>query len=219
MDDLNAAFGGQAPKTPLEEAWHSAQERKKYDVIRVKNPTNEDFYVKYDIGKYQKVPANSTIDIPRYMATRYVEHMKDKIVHDKAQKMHDAQIAEKDKKGLPVYTDKYTENKETYETANYPKTDNPAVIAPIFDELWVGVVHEFGLDQPPTNQPKPGEVDMATASQKILDGLDKKRVPMNERATEAFQPQSYQPPTQPIAPQPSPFANMNNKLSVDEITA
>ena len=92
MDDLMQEFGGQRPKTPIEEAWHKEQERKKYDIIRVSHPLvihvkkkeysfpPEDFYQSYDINQFQKIRAGSTIDIPRYIAIRYVSDKKDDIV-------------------------------------------------------------------------------------------------------------------------------------------
>lgn len=224
MDDnsLNQAFGGAQPQSVIEEKWHQAMERKKYDIIRVKNPTAKDFYVMYDTNQYQKVAANSTIDIPRYIATRYVEHMKDEIVNARTQKMHDDYLAQRDAKGLPRYTDKATENKETYETDSYPKTDDPKVIAEIYDTLWVGLVYEFGRDMPPSNlDPRSGEVDVTPVSMKVLDTLNTKRVADTENPLNSFRavptpPPSATPP--PMPEQPSGFSAMSEKLSANDVT-
>ncbi len=223
MDNfVNEMEGGQKPRTLVEEAYHREQERKKYDIIRIKNPTNKDFWVKYDINQYQRVPANSEIDVPRYIATRYLTHMKDKLIHDKAQQMHDAQLADRDKKGLPRYADKYTENKETYETNPYPKSDDPTLIAQHFSDLWLGTVYEFGKDKMPENQdPRAGEVDITPVEQKVIDSLRNKRVAPDASPMGQFQPRPSAPPipTQPPINQPTGFADLSQKLDPSEVTA
>lgn len=209
---------GQKPKTPIEEAWHKEQERKKYDIIRVKNPTNDDFYVMYDVNQHQKVPANSVIDVPRYIATRYVQHMKDKIVHERAQKMHDAFIAERTKKGLPAYTDKAVENNETYLRQDFPKTNDPKIIEELANELWVGIVHEFGRDvPPPMANESSGQINLTAPEMQALEKLEHKRVtdtPMEVRS-QAYVPE---PSTASIPTPPSGFATMSQKLSASEVT-
>lgn len=234
--DLNQAFGGQAPKTLAEEGWHNEQNRKKYDIIRVENPTQatvkgesyplpqKDFYVEYDTNQYQKIPFGGTIDIPRYIAIRYVEHKKDDIVNYVTKKLHDDFLIERDKKGFARYTDKATENKETYETDSYPKNNDPVVIAEVYEQLWVGLVHEFGRDIPPTNMDmRSGEVDLTPVSQKVLDTLNKRRVepadnPMSQFHATYTPAPAAQSPAASIPTQPSGFAAMNQKLSAEEIT-
>lgn len=209
--------------TPVEEAWHTEQKRKMYDIIRVKNPTNEDFYVEYDTNQHQRIPANSTIDIPHYIAIRYVNHMKDHLIHREAQEMHDTQLAERDKKGLPRYTDKYTENKETYETTPYPKTNDPIKIGEIYDELWVGMVYEFGRDKLPTSQdPRSGEVNITPVEQQALEALSKRRVAPEDGPLAQFQARPSMPPPvnpSPPMPQATGFADLSRKLNPEEITS
>lgn len=216
-DNLTQAFGGPQPKTSVEEAWHREQERKKYDIIRVSNPTPKDFYVKYDTGRYQKIAANSTADIPRYMAIRYLTHMKDQILHEEAERMHDEYIAERDAKGLPRYTDKATENKETYETQAYPKTNDPVLIQKVFSQLWVGLVYEFGRDIPPEqsqNDPRSGEVDLTPPEIRIMEKLDNKRIDFEQSPVGEFQ--SSEPPAVSVS---SPFSKLNEALTPGEINA
>lgn len=222
MDDLDTAFGNQAPpRTPVAEAWHQEQGRKQYDIIRVANPTHgtvkgkeytfplEDFFVQYDVQQYQKIPANSQRDIPRFRAERYVEHMKDKWVNFVAQKMHDDYLADRDAKGLPRYTDKATENKETYETEPYPKTNDPQLIAEIYNQLWIGLVNKAGSDTPPDVGPRAGEVDQTPVARKVLDSLSNKII------SESDSPQTV---SEVVAPPTSPFASMNQKLAAEEVT-
>lgn len=228
MDDNFANFGGDRIKTPNEEAWHREQERKKYDIIRIKNPTGQDFYVKYDTNQYQKVPANSDIDVPRYIATRYIVHMKDYIVNETAKKMHDDYLKERKEKGHPEYKSKWEENEETYLSSEYPKTNDPKIMAEIIDKLWIGLVYEFGRDVPPDNQnPRSGEVDLTPPEIKILAGLEKRRVSPEDKPMATFVPQHETPPMPPAPPSeapevltniPSPFSSMNERLDANEVT-
>ncbi len=193
------------------ERWHQEQRRQQFDIIRVKNPTtvvvkrityelpSEDFYVKYDTNQFQRIPANSFMDIPRNRADRYVEHMKDKIVNYVNKKLHDDYIAERDKKGLPRFTDKATENKETYETQDYPKSNDAEVIDEIFPQLWFGVVNLAGRDVPPDAQAKP-EDNLKTGTQRALDKLKNLRV------------------NEDIKPTEPDFAQLNDQLSATEVT-
>lgn len=208
----------QKPKTPIEEAWHKEQERKKYDIIRVKNPTNEDMFVMYDVNQYQKIPANSNVDIPRYIATRYITHMKDKIIHSMSQKMHDDLIKEKKEKGQPAFKSKWEENEETYSSSDYPKTNDPKIMADVIGELWLGLVYEFGRDMPPAiSDPRSGEVNLTPPEMQILEGLEKRRVAPQDRPPEVFQP-VYTPAVEVIPQIPSPFADLSQKLEVSDIT-
>ncbi len=236
MDDSIAqAFGGDRIKTPVEEAWHNEQRRKQYDVIRVAFPKavtvkgksyelpHQDFFLEYDTNQYQRIVWGTTIDIPHYIAIRYVEHKKNDIVNFVAQQMHDAYLAERDAKGLPRYTDKHTENKETYENQAYPKTDDPQIIAEVYDQLWLGLVHEFGRDIPPTqNNPRAGEVDLTPTSQKIIDSFKSKRVAPVEGQSGVYQPQHEarppMPQQQPPVQRANGFADLNKRLTPDEVT-
>lgn len=223
MDDFINDLGGPKPRSLVEEAWHIEQNRKKFDIYRVSNPTNEDFYVEYDTNQHQRIPARSTTDVPHYIAIRYVQRMKDHLINLEAQQMHDTYLKERDEKGLPRYTDKYTENKETYETNPYPKTNDPIKIAAIYDKLWLGLVYEFGRDQLPNNtNPRAGEVDITPAEQKILAGMEKRRVAPEDSPLQQYQARpmnvpSAQPP--PMPQQPTGFADLRQKLSPEEVSA
>ena len=224
MDDLLNELGGTRPKTPIEEAWHQEQERKKYDIIRVANPTDKDFYVKYDTGRFQKIPAQSTIDVPRYIAVRYVAHQKDAIIHWMAQEQHDKYIKEREEKGLPRYKSKYEENEETYNSAEYPKTNDPKLMQEVMDKLWIGLVYEFGRDVPPSSiDPRSGEVDLKPAEVKIMEQMDKRRVDTSGEAPQVYQAAPISMPSIPVnepeSTPPSSFSKLNDALSANDITA
>lgn len=234
MEDINQAFGGNAPQSNLEEKWHQAQKRKQYNIVRVKNISKfickgteyiflpKDFYVEYDVNQHQRIAADTTIDIPFYIAIRYLEHKKDEMVNQVNQKLHDDYLAERDRKGLPRYVDKATENKDTYETDPYPKSNDPKVIEELFGQLYVGLVHAFGLDTPPANDnSRTGEVDLTPISQKVFEGLSNRRVDPADSPAAQFQstPIPTMTPPPPVGyTAPSGFSAMNEKLSAEEIT-
>lgn len=221
MDDISQALGGERPKTPVEEAWHAEQERKKYDIIRVKNPTNQDFYVKYDTGRYQKIPANSTVDVPRYIATRYITHQKDAIIHAMSQTKHDEYMKEREAKGLPRYKSKWEENEETYSSSEYPKTNDDKLMEQVISDLWVGLVYEFGRDVPPQSMdPRAGEVNLTPQDVRIMEKFEKRKVDPNEQPSHTFAATPIPAPSvtpPPPAPE-SNFSKLSEALSPAEIT-
>lgn len=208
MDDTafspsNNTVGYSNSQSLKEEAWHREMRRRSNDVIRVSNPTNEDFVVQWDYN-YHRIPANSTADVPRYIATKYCRDMKDKIINDQNQKKHDEELKERRKSGFPDFKNKYEENQETYERQDYVRTNNYTVSAEIYDKLWVGVVYEFGKDLPPRKDPRSGEVDITPDEIKILQNLDKKRVSDIPSA---------------IQTDDKPFTAKRSKATVDEVSA
>lgn len=174
--DLSQDLIGQRIKTPTEEAWHTEQRRRQYDIIRVLNPLNEDFFVEYDTNQYQRVPAGATRDVPRYIAERFCKHLTDKIIHDMSQKMHDDALKERTAKGFPNFKSKFEENEETYNAADYPKTNDPKIATPIWNQLWVGLVSEVGRDLPPEVAQKNDEINKDPFDQEMLKALQNKRV-------------------------------------------
>lgn len=236
--DLQQGMGGPQPQSAIEEQWHFEQRRKSFDIIRISNPTTvivmgvphtfipKDFYVMYDTNQYQKFLSDTQLDVPRHIAVRYVEHKKDEIVNAVAKKMHDDFIADRRKKGMPDYKDKSVENDETYLTQSYPKTNDPVLIAEIYDQLWIGLVLESGRDIPPPDalNPRSGEVDLKPASEKALENMSKKRVSPDSMPSMgvARNDRPPIPPTPPVMVQEPPkvnaFASMNDSLSADEVT-
>lgn len=177
MDDLSQQLTGQRVLSPTEEAWHAEQRRRQYDIIRVSNPLNEDFFVEYDTNQFQKIPAGTTRDIPRYIAERYCKHMTNKIIHDMSQRMHDDTVKERAAKGFPAYKSKFEENEETYNAADYPKTNDPKIADPIWNQLWVGLVSEVGRDVPPEIATKySNEINRDPFDVQQLKRLQNKRV-------------------------------------------
>jgi len=178
MDDfpnINADGGVSQPRTGKEEAWHAEMRRRANDVIRVLNPTDKDFYVKWETQMH-RFPANSTKDVPRYVATAYCRDMKVAIIESENKKRHDDFLAERRTKGFADYKSKYEENQETYMTPEYPRTDDYKKSVDIYDKLWIGVVYEFGKDDIERTNSRAGEVDITPDEVKILQGLNNRKV-------------------------------------------
>lgn len=208
---------GQRPKTPLEEAWHKRQNQKTYDIIRIKNPTNKDFYIRYDTNQYQRVPANATLDVPRFKAEWYIKHMKDQMINEMSQQKHDDEMKERQMKGYPAYKSKWEENQETYVSAAYPKTDDSKLMTEIISDLWIGLVLENKTDQAP-EAPQPTQLNLEAKESKILESFQNRRVTDEVRTVISPEPPIVAA-TPPVMPTPSPFAAMNEKLDASEVTS
>jgi len=175
VDAVNV-FGVPKPRTPQQEVWHREMARRSLDIIRVKNPDKEDFFVEWD-HRFHRVPGNATADLPRYIATTYCRDKATDIINKMNQKLHDEFIEARRKKGLPEYTDKNVENNETYMTQTFPKGNDRVLLTKIYGQLWVGLVTEFGKDEPTmNNNARQGEVDLTPLEQKILMDLENRKV-------------------------------------------
>lgn len=235
MDDVNEIFGTK-PQSAVEEAWHREQNRKQFDIIRVKSPTSvtvkgvsydlnlmpqamKDHYIMYDIEQYQKVPFGSTIDIPYPRAMLYVKHRKDTIVNYINAKMHDEFIANRRKKGFPDYKDKAEENHETYETQEYPKGNDEELIAELYDQMWMGMTIRAAQDRPPNlDNPRAGEMDMRPNEIRVMESLSRKVVDTSKDPSPFVNPQGTSAPPIPGQQTTNPFAQMNRQLTPEEIT-
>lgn len=210
MDDPFSSavpYGTQDPAQAKGEAWHREQYRRSLDVIRVKNPTQKDFFIEWD-HRFHKVPAQGTADVYRFLATNYCRDMKDKIINEMAQKLHDESIADRAKKGLPAFNNKYEENYATYMTDPFPKTNDWNLAGKIYADLWVGLVSEWGKDDPREVNPRAGEVDLKPEETKLLESLQSKRV--------SSSPMPVHGETQ--VPEPSfSFSSMKQQVNKEEL--
>jgi hypothetical protein len=174
--DAFQVFGTRRPYTNAEELYHRELQRKSFDIIRVKNPDNTDFYFDWD-KRYYHVPANGTADIMRYLAITYCRNKAIDTINKTAEKMHKAEIEDRQRKGLPAYQSKYDENKETYASARYPKTNDRELLAKLYSEYWVGLVSEYGKDMPPDMRQEPEQgFDLTPIELKIIKELEGRRV-------------------------------------------
>jgi hypothetical protein len=178
--DATQVFGVRKPLSSAEELYHRELERRSLDVIRVKNPDSLDFFCEWD-KRYWRVPAIGTLDVPRYIAIKYCKDKAVDTINKVNAKMHASEMEERSKKGLPPFESGWHEQAATYDQPRYPKTNDRELLSKLYSEYWVGLVYEFGKDQPQTQFAQPeGEQDMTPIELKIIKELEGRRVDMSK---------------------------------------
>ena len=177
--DATQVFGIRKPLSTKEELFHRELERRSLDVIRVKNPDPADFPLEWD-KRYWRVPANGTLDVPRYLAIKYCKDKAVDTINKTAAKMHAQDMEERAKKGLPQFESKWHEAQATYEQPRYPKTNDKELLSKLYSEYWVGLVYEYGKDQPMAVDQPTEELDMTPIELKIIKELEGRRVDVSE---------------------------------------
>lgn len=139
------------------------------DILRVKNPLNEDFTFIFDQLPIM-VPALGTKDLERYLVRRYISNIIGHIYNIFAEKkMRDAE--ETFKRIHPdVMDDPYLINTQIYDKMK--RSDNPEFQKQVIDDCIIGVVKKYGSDrQVPRTLPM-GQLDPNTQLyQKLIDGF------------------------------------------------
>lgn len=136
------------------EAWHNEMRRKSQDMIRVFNPTNEDYTLVWDEGG-----ASARFTVPsqykdlgwgpgmrvmqRYLARKFTKEIVDKMILRK----QDEKLTQlKDKLEKQGATDiAYNANMQLMSDSRL-RSDLPSVREPIEDQVWLGTEEEFGVD-------------------------------------------------------------------------
>ncbi len=180
-NDASSVFGVAKPRSNAEEQYHRELERRSLDIIRVKNPDKTDFHIEWD-KRYHRVPAMGTADVPRYIAMKYCRDKAIEVINSINEKMHEAELEDRAKKGLPAFESKWHENQATYIKPNYPRTDDKVLLAKLYSEYWVGLVYEFGKDMPNQVPQQEQNVDLTPVEEKILNEMRNRRVDLSEQA-------------------------------------
>lgn len=189
MDDQQAAARQQA----RDEAVKREMYRTSMDLIRIYNPTDEDFSIMW--GEFKHVVPNKNKDIgygkgqrvvQRYLAMWYLKHMADKIINDRQdQELH--KLHEKlEKEGTE---DALLKANQTIERRRDLRTDNQEEIKKIAEVIWLGLEERFGLDEQMAGAEKATIQDQRPVHEQIADTLKNKRVEpvqasQTEKATE-----------------------------------
>jgi len=181
MEDFDATqvFGVRKPLSTKEELFHRELERRSLDIIRVSNPDTEDFSLEWD-KRYWRVPASGTLDVPRYLAIKYCKDKAVDTINKTNAKMHAREMEERRKKGLPAFESKWHEEEATYAQPRYPKTNDRELLSKLYSEYWVGIVYEYGKDQPMQATQPTEELDMTPIELKIIKELENRRVDVSE---------------------------------------
>ncbi|MBZ5529724.1 MAG: hypothetical protein LAN71_17745 [Acidobacteriia bacterium] len=200
--DATNIFGVRRPLSTKEEIFHRELERRSFDIIRIKNPDNQDFFAEWD-KRYWKVPAQGTLDVPRYVAIKYCKDKAVDTINKLNQKMHDQEMEERNKKGFTAFESKWHEEQATYTQPRYPKTNDKELLTKLYSEYWVGLVYEYGKDQPQQvmNQATE-ELDMTPIELKIIKEMEGRRVDMGTPAPvqSEMTPGAFSEPTKATQP-------------------
>jgi hypothetical protein len=176
--DVTNVFGVRKPLNSKEEIFHRELERRSLDIIRVKNPDSTDFFAEWD-KRYWRVPANGTLDVPRYIAIKYCKDKAVDTINKLNDKMHAQELEERSKKGLPSFESKWHEEQATYSQPRYPKTGDKDLLSKLYSVYWLGLVYEYGKDSPMQSAPEEG-LDMTPIELKIIKDLEGRRVDVEQ---------------------------------------
>ena len=174
MDAVNV-FGVRKPLTNAQELFMRELERRSLDIIRVKNPDTADFFAEWD-KRYWRVPAGGTLDVPRYIAIKYCKDKAVDTINKADAKLHDKEMEERRAKGLPEFESKWQEEQATHAQPRYPKSNDRELLSKLYGEYWLGLVYEYGKDNPMQAPDQATELDMTPIELKIIKELENRRV-------------------------------------------
>lgn len=160
------------------------------DILRVKNPLDEDFTFIYDQMPITVV-SKGTKDMERYFVRRYIDAMIGHIYNLFAEKkMIDTEEAFK-RTHPDVMDDPYLINTQIYDKMK--RSDDPKFQKQVIDDCIVGVVKKYGSDRQLPKQQAMGRLDPTTPLyQSLIDGFKSvnddtlKDEPKQEEATVAL---------------------------------
>lgn len=160
-------------------AWHKEQERKSNDIIRVYNPTDQDYVIEWDRAngtKLFRVPAKQEVPLVRYIANRYVKQMYHKILREKTQQAIIDENESRVNKGMAEMGKNVKSGEQLkFETTFVNEIQNKEG-AQLISTLWVGVEQEFGIDSGPIAGAEPEMADNRSLFQKTLEDIQDRRV-------------------------------------------
>lgn len=124
-------------------------ERRSNDILRVYNPTDEDYVVEYDRRggvKLFRVTAKTETSLIRYIAEKYLREMFRKMQNDKAKNAILEENKRRISKGMSELDKTMKTNEQmAFEEKFYNLTDEEA--RKIMALLYVGVEQKFGVDE------------------------------------------------------------------------
>lgn len=148
---------------PVRYLGNMANHQKMYDferdILRVRNPLNQDFEFIYD-GLPIIVPAQGTLDMERYLVRRYIWNMIGHIYQQfAARKMAEAEEAFR-RNHPDVMDDPYLMNTQIYDKMK--RSDDPEFQQKVIKDCIVGVVSKYGSNRAMPKQAKNGSLDPNT---------------------------------------------------------
>lgn len=159
------------------DTWHREQRRKSQDLIRVLNPTQQDYILLWDQEKFLVPGQEKDMGwgkgmrvMQRYLAEKYVREMKDKLILQKQdQKL--AEIKEKlEKSGAADVS--FNANMQLTSVQGV-RSDVPELIERYYEMLWLGIEEEFGMDD--MSQIQDNNTVPTTSERDVMDKFANKK--------------------------------------------
>lgn len=130
------------------------------DIVRVKNPLNQDFTFIYDLLPQQPVPGNGTKDMERYLFRRYLWAMMQHIYNQLTEARFDKAADAFSRNHPDVIDDPYLINEKIW--LKLPRFDDPVFQRKVHADCYVGVVLKFGRNRVIPSRPNTGQLDPNT---------------------------------------------------------
>ncbi len=155
--------------------------RKANDRIRLANPTEQDFIVRWDGMSFTIPNRNKDVGqgkgqlvVARYIAMNYIKHMTDKMLGENLLKAITEENRKRTDSGMKEIA---IDDKERFQYESRYRTDNPDSRKAIIKLLWLGVDEEYGMDMPEEVE---RTRDPRNTDEQILEELDKPYQPTPE---------------------------------------
>lgn len=139
------------------------------DILRVKNPLQQDFEFVYDMLPIV-IPTGGTRDMERYLVRRYISAMIGHIYNLFAEKKME-QAREAFMRSHPdVMDDPYLINTQIYDKMK--RSDDPEFQKKVIADCIIGVIKKYGSDRQLPREMKNGNLDVNTPLyQSLIDGF------------------------------------------------
>lgn len=153
------------------EAWHKEQRRRSQDLIRVQNPTDQDYTLIWEDQKFI-VPGQQSDKgwgkgmrvMQRYLAQKFTKEIVDKMLIEKFDKVLEERKAKLQSRGDvdPVYN-------ANIQLQYQGRTDDTKTREPLEDMVWMGIEEEFGVDVQSAEVTEEKPMQMADPFERLKD--------------------------------------------------
>lgn len=169
------------------------------DIIRVYNPLYIDFRFLYN-GYPNTVKARSYKDMERFRATLYFKKISQYMIGQAQIDKGDELLKKRRDRGLDEILDKYQENRQIWDKT--PKLNNPELLKDIAKKVIIGLVEEYGKEEPLPEQRIEPRPEMTALDEEIFAEASKNRVekelPLEPLREEELQIEITPPKVKPL---------------------
>ncbi len=119
--------------------------RRSLDTIRIFNPLPHAFRYMQD-RYWHNIPAKSYMDVPRYLARHFFKKICDYMIGEQISLQGEALKKKREEQMGSQFLDHYEENVQIWNKV--PRMNDPDLIKEIRKTVIIGLVKEYGLDEP-----------------------------------------------------------------------